>query len=238
MFSQEESPSSFRLRSSSLISLLILSTIRFRISITLWYDGVFLFYRRSLVTFRPDIRLSLVSISADRFYVFLLLDAQFSYGVGYYSPVECNHLDIPCEYVKYPNFDMLATKLANVDNSWVPGMTNEPVDDASFAASLPVCPAGIAPISTFEWAADDEPDLPCYVIETEAPSETPTESPTQVPTVAGQPTNKPIFDFALPTETPTPPPGSSSCGRIHLSLPFQVIAGIGMALQLVVFQFV
>eukprot|EP00529_Nitzschia_sp_RCC80_P011899 CAMPEP_0113472822 /NCGR_PEP_ID=MMETSP0014_2-20120614/17718_1 /TAXON_ID=2857 /ORGANISM="Nitzschia sp." /LENGTH=579 /DNA_ID=CAMNT_0000365553 /DNA_START=44 /DNA_END=1786 /DNA_ORIENTATION=+ /assembly_acc=CAM_ASM_000159 len=159
----------------------------------------------------------------------------FSYGVGYYSPVECNHLDIPCEYAKYPNFDILATKLANVDNSWVPGMTNEPVDDASFAANLPVCPAGIAPIGDFQWAADDEPDLPCYVIETEAPSETPTESPTQVPTIAGQPTDKPIFDFVLPTEMPTPPPGSSSCGRIHPSLPFHAIAGIGLVLQLVQF---
>jgi hypothetical protein len=104
----------------------------------------------------------LFSLSLSHFCTFSR--TKLNYGVGYYSPVDCDHIDILCEYNKYPEFDLLAAKLFSVNNTWVPGKTNEPVSNASFASSLPICPIGIAPIGDFQWAADDEPDLPCYTL--------------------------------------------------------------------------
>ena len=37
-----------------------------------------------------------------------------NYGVGYFAPEDCDDIDIPCEYVRFPQFDTLATKYANV----------------------------------------------------------------------------------------------------------------------------
>jgi 1,3-beta-glucanosyltransferase GAS5 len=165
------------------------------------------------------------------------------YGVGYYSPVDCDHINIPCEYIPYPEFDLLAAKLANVDNSWVPDMSNTNKDIISFARSLPTCPDGIAAISDFQWEADDEPDLPCYAIETNAPTVTPVETPTVgEPTIApttiqqpnSGPTNKPVVDFFLPTDGPTGAPGVPSSGSSIFSSLLSTcisIASIGLLMR-------
>ena len=40
---------------------------------------------------------------------------KLQYGVTYYSPVDCDHMDVPCENIKYPEFDLLATKFNDVN---------------------------------------------------------------------------------------------------------------------------
>lgn len=164
---------------------------------------------------------------------------KINYGLGYYSPVDCDHVTIPCEYFPYPEFDILVTKLEAVDNSFVPSMpsmNNGGDDSVQVGRSLPVCPGGgLASIGKFEWEADDEPDLPCYAIPTQSPTMVPSSEPTVAPTTAslttfGQPTespimlqpnagptNKPIVDFVWPTDAPTLAPGTPS-GAAKISM--------------------
>ena len=97
---------------------------------------------------------------------------KLQYGVGYYEPVDCDHLDISCQYVQYPEFDLLANKMASIDVDFVPsyGDYNAP------AFSLPECPVEFPPPSDFTWPSGEEPDIECYVIPTDAPSPAPTAS--------------------------------------------------------------
>lgn len=134
---------------------------------------------------------------------------KMNYGMGYYTPVDCDHITTPCEYVRYPEFDLLRTKLAQVSGqSLVANMD-------SYNPSLgppPVCPVGLlAPIADFEWPADDEPDLPCYQIATDRPTMSPT---TMSPTLA-----------PLPTEDPPSASYSPLAGRERLIVYFGSILG-------------
>lgn len=39
------------------------------------------------------------------------------YGVGYFQPDDCDNVDIPCEYVPYPEFDNLKKQYGETKNS-------------------------------------------------------------------------------------------------------------------------
>jgi hypothetical protein len=118
---------------------------------------------------------------------------KLNYGVGYYSPVDCNHRTIPCEYIPYPEFDVFSAKMAAVDTSLLPDI------DAYFPTprGIPVCPEGIPKVTDFTWPVDDEPGLPCWVV--------PTDPPTLEPSVGPPPTPKPIQS---PVRPPNPSPTS------------------------------
>ena len=90
---------------------------------------------------------------------------KLQYGIGYYSPIDCNHTTVPCEYNPYPEFDLLADKFASVDTSFAPNR-----DAYVPTGTIPTCPAGFPPLSDFVWPVDDEPDLPCYIVPTAPPT--------------------------------------------------------------------
>eukprot|EP00934_Nitzschia_sp_Nitz4_P002981 Nitzschia sp. Nitz4//scaffold341_size29662//22473//24026//NITZ4_008042-RA/size29662-processed-gene-0.29-mRNA-1//-1//CDS//3329548558//2971//frame0 len=102
---------------------------------------------------------------------------KLQYGVGFYSPVNCDHGDIPCEYNPYPEFDLLADKYNSIRTSFMPNRdTYQPLGDY-----YPDCPESIPFPGEYTWPTDDEPDLPCYVIVTNAPTDMPSASPPSAP---------------------------------------------------------
>jgi hypothetical protein len=134
---------------------------------------------------------------------------KIQYGVGYYSPVDCNHQDIPCTYNPYPEFDLLADKFAAIDASFVPSF------DAFTPPSLliPDCPAGIAAVGDFEWPSDLELDFACPVFPTGSSASTsvcisacdsaaPSDFPSQAPSISPSTSQTP--------STRSPPSGNPS----------------------------
>lgn len=117
---------------------------------------------------------------------------KLQYGVGYYSPVTCDDIAIPCVYNPYPEFDLLSTKLHAVDNSYVPN-----IDSYVSQGEIPDCPSGFAAIDDFVWPVDDQPDLPCYLV--------PTNQPTMQPSLSLEPS-------AHPSKRPTTSPSKSPAG--------------------------
>jgi hypothetical protein len=75
-----------------------------------------------------------------------------NYGVGYFTPEDCNDIDIPCEYVRFPQFDSLATKYGNVDTSGEPNLSAY----TPAAETVPACPATFHLLSEYDWSAVDE----------------------------------------------------------------------------------
>jgi hypothetical protein len=126
---------------------------------------------------------------------------KLQYGIGHYSPIDCDHLTIPCVYNPYPEFELLKDKMTSVNVSFVPNMN----DYNPAVGEIPQCPEGnMPPLSLFSWPTDAEPDLPCYTIETNPPTASPTTSP---PTAS--PTTSP------PTEQPSVVGSNSSPGSHH-----------------------
>jgi len=120
---------------------------------------------------------------------------KLQYGVTYYSPVDCDHVDVPCENKKYPEFDLLAFKFEKVD-------VNLPLldDYDPPEISLTECPSSIAPLSDFDWPSKNEADFWC-------PPEDATYTCPCATTLA--PTQSPTMNVGIPTQPPTgaKPPG-------------------------------
>lgn len=112
--------------------------------------------------------------------------AEYQFGVGYYSPIGCNHNDTLCEYVPYPEFDLLAQKFVTIDVSFV-----DALEDYVPKGELPQCPNVYAPITDFVWPSDTSPDELCYEVGTTTPTGGPSLNTT---------TNAPVIS---PPETPT-----------------------------------
>jgi len=133
------------------------------------------------------------------------------YGVGYYGPIDCTHVDKKCEYTRYPEFDILATKMQAASGSFMPNLDEYVIPELD----PPSCPTGLAPISNFTWPTDTHPDLPCLVIPTdptEVPSSSPTKTPSSVPShpPTEQPSASPsITPTTLRSSSPSEPPTSS-----------------------------
>lgn len=130
---------------------------------------------------------------------------KLNYGIGYYSPVDCDHQTKPCEYNPYPEFDLLSSKMAAVDTSSMPDIdTYIPT-----GGSIPTCPVGLAPLSDFVWSVDEEPDLPCYVLPTNAPTTQPSLSPSPSSEPSASPIGPPTLNpTAMPSPSGTPAPTS------------------------------
>lgn len=73
-----------------------------------------------------------------------------NYGIGYFSPQNCNHQDIPCEYIPKPEFQILANKYNNLTAQ------SSPTYDSYKPTNRipPACPADIPPLSAFDWPTD------------------------------------------------------------------------------------
>jgi len=108
--------------------------------------------------------------------------AKHNYGLGYYSPSDCQHGDVTnCVYKKYPEWDGLVEVFAKSDAQNV---------RAQSPSSIPPCPERFQPLSAYDWPTDegDDPELNyCLDIEsTDAPTtETAPVTPaTRAPTAA------------------------------------------------------
>jgi hypothetical protein len=150
---------------------------------------------------------------------------KLNYGMGYYQPIDCDHQTIPCEYVPYPEFDLLSEKLTTIDtSSFMPSMDDYTEDQIT----PPTCPSDVPPLSDFLWPSDDTPDLPCYLV--------PTSPPTLQPSMSPQPTTPPP-PTPPPVPTVAPPPSSSGAstvgklplvpGMVPLLLAVMTIVNIG-----------
>lgn len=77
-----------------------------------------------------------------------------NYGLGYYTPKNCNHDSVKCTYERMPNFDYLATQYNAVDTSdevlmadfEVPASRTSPV----------ACPSQIKKLTDFSWSNSTE----------------------------------------------------------------------------------
>jgi hypothetical protein len=107
------------------------------------------------------------------------------YGIGYYSPIDCNHTTIPCQYEPYPEFDVLAQKFTATASQ--PPVIASMEDYTPAWTEPPTCPEGWPLITSYDWSyIDHHPDLPCYVVATPAPTASPTTAPPTVsPAIAG-----------------------------------------------------
>jgi hypothetical protein len=82
-----------------------------------------------------------------------------NYGVGYYEPVDCDDETIPCSYVRFPQFDLLAQKYAAAN-----GTTGRPTLDSYTpgAVSIPACPANFPALDQFTWPSASVEDRVCW----------------------------------------------------------------------------
>jgi hypothetical protein len=81
------------------------------------------------------------------------------WGIGYFLPEDCDDVSIPCTYTPYPEFDILASKYAAVDNSFVPSLNDFTAVERD--ASEDVCPANFTALSEFDWPSATVEDMAC-----------------------------------------------------------------------------
>jgi 1,3-beta-glucanosyltransferase GAS5 len=72
-----------------------------------------------------------------------------NFGIGYFTPVDCDATNITCSYVPFPQFDTLASKYAAVD------MVSGPTMDSYVPPDRPYtqCPSEFPLQSAFQWPA-------------------------------------------------------------------------------------
>ncbi|CAH0482665.1 unnamed protein product [Peronospora belbahrii] len=89
-------------------------------------------------------------------YPFTSFGAQ-NYGLGYFSPEDCDHDSVPCVYNPMPNFDNLAKQYNATDVSSEPSMDDFTPDETT----LPSCPDGFPALADVTWEADSVESLTC-----------------------------------------------------------------------------
>lgn len=78
-----------------------------------------------------------------------------NFGVGYFTPPNCDVANVTCDYVPFPQFDTLASKYGSVDMTKGPSMDSYVPSDRPYTQ----CPDGFPLQSSFQWPA--MPDLAC-----------------------------------------------------------------------------
>jgi 1,3-beta-glucanosyltransferase GAS5 len=81
-----------------------------------------------------------------------------NYGVGYFAPEDCDDINIPCEFVRFPQFNTLAAKFESVDVSGEPALSGYTPP----AETVPDCPATFYAVSAYTWPADNIENLVCW----------------------------------------------------------------------------
>ncbi|RLN56407.1 hypothetical protein BBJ29_006270 [Phytophthora kernoviae] len=89
-------------------------------------------------------------------YPFTSYGAQ-NYGLGYFSPEECDHDSVPCVYNPMPNYDNLAKQYNATDVSSESSMSDFSPD----RTTIPACPDGFAALADVTWEADSVDSLTC-----------------------------------------------------------------------------
>jgi 1,3-beta-glucanosyltransferase GAS5 len=145
---------------------------------------------------------------ADSPYPFTAFGAQ-NYGLGYYSPINCDHGATPCVYNRMPNFDSLAKKYNATDFS------DEPKKDAFTPAStkvaFPACPAGFKKLSEISWTTVDAVSTSCPSVAQEFTCPNQESSGLWTAASAGSTTNAPLPPApTAPGTTTTPSPSSTN----------------------------
>ncbi|RLN97466.1 hypothetical protein BBJ28_00024791 [Nothophytophthora sp. Chile5] len=96
--------------------------------------------------------------SSTSAYPFTSYGAQ-NYGLGYYSPEDCDWISTQCVYNTMPNYDNLATQYNATDFS-----DEDTYDDFSAdssRSSVPACPSGFAALADSTWESDSVDDESC-----------------------------------------------------------------------------
>ena len=112
--------------------------------------------------------------------------ASENFGLGFFTPEECDDLDTPCVYNQYPNFENLAERYAAVDTSLVPSL-----DDYEPATrGMTQCPDEFPALSRFSWESASVEPYGCppdevFTCPDYPPECGPTVPPTPPPTTAG-----------------------------------------------------
>jgi hypothetical protein len=83
--------------------------------------------------------------------------SRFNWGLGYYTPEDCDDIDIACSFTPYPEFDTLAEKYAATSTSVSSDFdTYSPLD-----LDVTECPSNFPPLSSFTWESASIDDLDC-----------------------------------------------------------------------------
>ncbi|TYZ57041.1 hypothetical protein PybrP1_000009 [[Pythium] brassicae (nom. inval.)] len=78
-----------------------------------------------------------------------------NYGLGYFTPENCDDVTVPCSFVEMPNFDNLAAAYKQFDPSLHPTFSSFNPDPTRMAPTE--CPAGYPSIGGFTWAGGLDP---------------------------------------------------------------------------------
>lgn len=134
-----------------------------------------------------------------------------NFGLGYFTPEDCDDINTNCSYVPFPQYHTLSEKYLAVDVSDEPLLS----EVSEEALSPPECPDLFDPLINFDWPsaalADRSCPGPVYVTCPAVPDEcTGLGVPYQAqPTDAPQPTEAPTLAPTTETQFPTtsePPP--------------------------------
>jgi hypothetical protein len=82
-----------------------------------------------------------------------------NYGLGYYSPANCDHDTVKCTYNPMPNYDSLKAQYTKVDTSDEPKMAK--FTSASDRSSPPTCPPDFPTLASIAWDADKQKSIAC-----------------------------------------------------------------------------
>ena len=129
---------------------------------------------------------------------------QGHYGIGYFTPEDCDDLTVPCVYEPFPQFDILASKYAAADVSDEPNIDDYIITDTSY----PQCPSHFPPLSTFTWPSASTEDLAC-----------PNFVYMECPNVPDECSNLGIAAILTAAPTISPNPAKSPSGNVEPTTP-------------------
>jgi hypothetical protein len=128
-----------------------------------------------------------------------------NYGVGYFDPIDCDDIDIPCTYIPFPQFDLLAAEYAAADAS-----AGRPTMDSYTpgAATTPACPEGFPALSDFTWPSASQEDRVCW-----------DDGGFKCPICGGGPlTNVPASSETTSPAPATPPPATETSSQPSVAM--------------------
>ena len=88
---------------------------------------------------------------------------QGNFGVGYFSPEDCDDIDVPCTYIPFPQYSSLVEAYDAVDVSYVPNLQQIDTSLSSVPGQTPECPVQFAPLQSFDWPSENVADFPCPI---------------------------------------------------------------------------
>ncbi|RLN90920.1 hypothetical protein DYB28_012792 [Aphanomyces astaci] len=144
------------------------------------------------------------------------------YGIGYFSPDNCDHDAIPCTYSKYPEFDHLAQAYNTTKPSALTLKSFEPTRKESMAcpADFPTVPLPARPnVKIFE----------CSVYQPQCNGGSSNKQVTVQPDASTAAPKKPFGPASAPTSAPADPstPGSNDASSAALTM---VAVGVCVAM--------